>query len=210
MSEQARHELALKLANQLRGLEPERQIAAVNEWRATQDALTRALKRARRLYAERSRVAALEGRGRRLELPGVSGAIFDRLYDYVIEGAVEGAGRELAQEDAPRLASAYQQVEAAALELGRAHRGDRIRLRLGLAAMPLHAVALGYWYQRGSFGALTGTSIDLVTAVGKEKPAVKIAALALAELGHSNGAIAGGLDIDRALARRLARSARVS
>jgi hypothetical protein len=69
-------------------------------------------------------------------------------------------------------------VEGAVHRLAIETRGTGGRLRLGLAAMPLHAVAIGYQCMRGSFGP-SGLSIDVFDAVGKQKPQAKIAVLAL-------------------------------
>lgn len=193
--------IALRLAERIRELEPDAQIAVVNDWRKMADELTRALKKARRAYSERERSAANRGADRHPEIAGMSGAIFDCFYDYVYEGAAAGAGRELIKADASKIADAYRQVEAAVYRLAIDTRGTGGRLRLGLAAMPLHAVAIGYQCMRGSFGP-SGLSIDVFDAVGKQKPQAKIAVLALAELGHKHAAIARGLNVDPADVRR--------
>lgn len=204
---------AASLAAELRELARHEQIAAAREWRATVDALTKAMARARRPQKNRARVARNEGWTPRLQLPGVSGAIFALVWDFIIEGAAAGAARPLTPEDAPVLAEAYRATETSLFQSVRdareqaGHDEARYRLlrRVALEKAPLLAVAIGYGAMRPS-----ARKVCVVEAVGKEKPAVKIAVLALSQLGHTNAAIARGLDYDGGDVRdvlRLARSA---
>lgn len=214
MPNQPRHTVALrvatKLATRLRELDDRSQIIAVREWRATVDALTTAIKRARRLRAERARTAKNEGRETRLDLPGVSGRILDLVWDYIVEGAAAGAEREITADDAPVLGEAYRLTERAVFDTVRAARdqarGDGVRHRAlrrsAVAYAPYVAAAIGYGAMRPLL------RIDVVEHVGKEMPALEIAVLALAELGHNNAAIARGLEVDSAIVRRYQRDAR--
>lgn len=207
----ARHYLALRLADRWRALDPERQMAAAIEWRAALDEITAAIKLARRSHSERARTAKNDGREIRLYLPGLSGRLFDLVWDYIVEGAAAGAGREITADDAPVLADAYRLTERAVFDSVRAARvragGNethrRQLRRVAIASAPYVAAAIGYSAMRQS-----SLQIDLIWFVGKETPALEIAVLALSELGHSNAAIARGLEIDSGAVRRYLRAER--
>ena len=205
-----RDAIAHKLASKVRELEPAGQLLAVSEWRVVVDEIAGALKAARRARAQRERAARREGRTRRPEIPGITSAIFDAMGDYIIEGAIAGARREVTADDAPAIAEAHKRLEAAMVSVVRATLRGTTERRLALAAMPLHAVAVGYWQLRGSFGDAVGDSLDVLDAVRNTKPAVKVAMLALAELGHSNAAIARALEVDSGFVRREMRAVRES
>jgi hypothetical protein len=208
-AQQTRHQLALRLASRVREIDPDRRIAAVAEWRTTIDDLTKALKKARRRSTERVRGARRDGREMRPEIPGLSGVIFNGFWDFVFEGATVGAERELTVEDTPSIVAAYRQLEAAMVErLPIERSAGRKRLCIFLAAMRLHAVALGYWQMRGSFGESIGNSIEMLDVTRNERPAIDIAVLALRKLGHENADIARGLRVDSARVRLIERSAR--
>jgi hypothetical protein len=141
----------------------------------------------------------------------VSGRIFDLVWDYIIEGGAAGAGREVIADDASVLADAYRLTERAVFDSVRAARvragaNKTLRQQLqvtAIASAPYAAAAFGYAAMRHS-----SLQIDLVWFVGKETPALEIAVLALAELGHSNRAIARGLEVDSAAVRRYLRAER--
>lgn len=192
--DEAKHEHALKLVGVLRAVPVTQRLGALRAWLRVAEDITKATRRALCQGRERIRVARSRG--------GAVHSADDFLFDWVRAGVLQAAGRdELVEDDEEAVKDAVSESFRVAGEIME-------RNPLAAAALPWIAVAEGYARRRGY--EVHGIHLVGCLGRGKERTALQVAALALAEIGFGPTDVAEALEIDPAYARRLTAPARVS